>query len=156
MKTVVLVLVLLAAGLAGGYFARPQIEPLVGGPREVEGVVVAERTEDDRLVLTLRVADETMLATFHNRAGDIAELVSPGDTITLRVRGTSVFADDAPIVRVARPGDAAAETAGPEVDADADADAGVAPDAEPEDPEAPTAPEDAPEETEQPEEPPRA
>jgi len=103
MKKLVLALFLMGLGAAGGYFGRPFAEPLVGGPREVDAVVVSERTEESRLVLTLRMGDETMLATFHNRSEDVAELVAPGDTITLRMRSSGVFADDAPILRVSRP-----------------------------------------------------
>jgi hypothetical protein len=102
-KKAALALVVVLAGAAGGYFGRPFAEPYVGGPRELEAEVAAERAEESRLVLTLRAGDETMLATFHRRAGDVAELVEPGDTIVLRTRGEGVFADDAEVLRVSRP-----------------------------------------------------
>ena len=117
MKAWLIVLPLgLAGGAAGGYFGRPAVDRAMGGVGQIEAQVVSERRDDDRLVLTLRSGDDTMLATFRNRVDDIAELVTPGDTITLRTRATTVFADDVPIVRVAHP--AMAADAEPAADAE--------------------------------------
>ena len=108
MKTLALGLVLgLAVGMVGGYFGRPRVERALGGSGEVEALVVAERQEEDRLVLTLSTGDETMLASFRERQGDVAELVSPGDMLTVRIARPGVFADDVPIVRLRRAADAA-------------------------------------------------
>lgn len=102
LKTLGVVLVL-ALGLAGGYFLRPPIEQWLTGRGEVEASVIEERREEDRLVLSLRSGEQTMMATFRDRIDDIAELVEVGDVVTLRVGGHGVFADDVPIVRVERP-----------------------------------------------------
>jgi hypothetical protein len=95
--------VLLGLGVAGGYFLRPPVEQWLTGRGEVEASVLEERREEDRLVLSLRSGDQTMMATFRERIDDIAELVEVGDVVTLRVGGHGVFADDVPIVRVQRP-----------------------------------------------------
>lgn len=95
--------VLLALGVAGGYLLHPPVEQWLTGRGEVEASVLEERREEDRLVLSLRSGDQTMMATFRERIDDIAELVEVGDVVTLRVGGHGVFADDVPIVRVQRP-----------------------------------------------------
>lgn len=97
-------LVVVAGAGAGGYFARPAIDQAIGRRGEREARIVSEHRDGERLLLTLRSGDETMLATFRQRADDIETLVNPGDTITLRVSGRGVFADDAPILGVSRPG----------------------------------------------------
>lgn len=143
MKTIVFVLVLgLGAGAAGGYFARPSVEAHLGDDdgEEVEAQVIAERREDERLVLTLRAGDETFLATFHERADDVAELVSPGDQITVRLSGPGVFADDVPIVHVRR-GEGHVAEAEPEPADDEEAAEPGADEPEPADATAPAAPE---------------
>ncbi len=101
-KKLVLGLVVLVLGATGGWLARPSLARALGIGGEVDGRGGAERREGDRLVLTLRMGDDTMMATFRNRVDDIAELVEVGDVITLRARN-HVFADDVPIVRVTRP-----------------------------------------------------
>jgi cobalamin biosynthesis protein CobT len=127
MKTVLLVLVLgLLGGAAGGYYGRPALDRAILGMGEVEGVVVSERREGDRLLLTLRSGDETIVASFVERADDVAELVSEGDTVTVRVGARGVFADDVPILRLRRavdgPEDPTSEAS--EEDASADEEAG--------------------------------
>lgn len=97
------VVLVLALGVAGGYFLRPPVEQWLTGRGEVEASVIEERREEDRLVLALRSGDQTMMATFRERIDDIAELVDVGDVVTLHVGGHGVFADDVPIVRVQRP-----------------------------------------------------
>ena len=107
MKALILGLALgLAGGSAAGYFGRPPIEHALGGAGEVEAIVVSERQEEDRLVLTLRAGDETILASFRERASDVRELVAPGDMLTVRVGRAGVFADEVPIVRLRRAADA--------------------------------------------------
>lgn len=106
MKSKLLLLVVgLAAGVAGGYAARPSVDRLMGQSEEVEGVVVDERREEDRLILTLRAGEETLLASFHERADDVEGLVAPGDYLTVRVGARGVFADEVPIVRLRRAAD---------------------------------------------------
>jgi hypothetical protein len=109
-KTKLALLVLgLAGGLVGGYFARPWVDRAVGISNEIEGVVVEERREDERLVLTLRAGEETVLASFRERADDVEQLVAPGDFLTVRLGARGVFADEVPIVRLRRAADVAAE-----------------------------------------------
>jgi hypothetical protein len=109
-KTKLALLVLgLLGGLAGGYFARPSLDRALGLTNEVEGVVVEERREDERLVLTLRAGEETVLASFRERADDVEQLVAPGDFLTVRLGARGVFADEVPIVRLRRAADVAAE-----------------------------------------------
>ncbi|GEM_PF-6551278 len=110
MKTKLALLLLgLAGGLVGGYFARPSVDRAIGISNEIEGVVVAERREDERLVLTLRAGEETVLASFRERADDVEQLVAPGDFLTVRLGSRGVFADEVPIVRLRRAADVAAE-----------------------------------------------
>jgi hypothetical protein len=134
--------VLVALGVAGGYFLRPPVEQWLTGRGEVEASVIEERREEDRLVLSLRSGDQTMMATFRERIDDVAELVEVGDVVTLRVGGHGVFADDVPIVRVQRPPPPppprrrrrSEESEGETVTADAEASPGAAPGAHDADP----------------------
>lgn len=110
MKTVFFTLLFgLAGGTAAGYFGRPAIDHAVSGMGEFEGEIVEERREDDRLVLTLRSGDETIQASFRERADDVEDLVTEGDTLTVRVGSRGVFADDVPIVRLRRAVDGVTE-----------------------------------------------
>lgn len=96
------VVAMLTLGVVGGYFARPTLERWTTGRGQVEATIVEERREQDRLVLSLRSQDRAMMATFRERADDIAALVEIGDVVTLRVSGQNVFADDVPILNVRR------------------------------------------------------
>ena len=108
-KILVGALVGLAAGLPGGWFGNAHFAEGLGlDGDEIEAVVLEERREDERLVLMLQAEDETILATFSERPDDVAQLVAPGDTVTLFVRADSPFADDVPILSVRR-GERAAE-----------------------------------------------
>ena len=108
-KILIGALVGLAAGLPGGWFGNAHFAEGLGlDGDEIEAVVLEERREDERLVLMLQAEDETILATFSERPGDVAQLVAPGDTVTLFVRADSPFADDVPILSVRR-GERAAE-----------------------------------------------
>ncbi|MBX7192908.1 MAG: hypothetical protein K1X94_12660 [Sandaracinaceae bacterium] len=97
------VVLVLALGVGAGYAMRPPLERYFTGRGEIDATVTEERREDDRLVLALRADDETMMATFRERIDDIDELVDVGDTVTLRMSGPGVFADDVPILHVSRP-----------------------------------------------------
>jgi len=108
-KILIGALVGLAAGLPGGWFGNAHFAEGLGlDGDEIEAVVLEERREDERLVLMLQAEDETILATFSERPDDVAQLVAPGDTVTLFVRADSPFADDVPILSVRR-GERAAE-----------------------------------------------
>ena len=108
-KILIGALVGLAAGLPGGWFGNAHFAEGLGlDGDEVEAGVLEERREDERLVLMLQAEDETILATFSERPDDVAQLVAPGDTVTLFVRADSPFADDVPILSVRR-GERAAE-----------------------------------------------
>lgn len=108
-KILIGALVGLAAGLPGGWFGNAHFAEGLGlDGDEIEAVVLEERREDERLVLMLQAEDETILASFSERPDDVAQLVAPGDTVTLFVRADSPFADDVPILSVRR-GERAAE-----------------------------------------------
>lgn len=103
MKTLSLLLGGFAFGAFVGWFARDLARRY--SEDVVEGVVLEERLEDERLVLVLRSEDESRLATFSQRREDIATLVEVGDRIRLQVSGGGVFADDPAIVWVRRSGE---------------------------------------------------
>ncbi|HJL17760.1 MAG TPA: hypothetical protein RMH99_18995, partial [Sandaracinaceae bacterium LLY-WYZ-13_1] len=69
---------------------------------EVEALVLDERHEEDRVILTLQAQDETLLASFRERRDDVASLVAPGDTVVMLVSERGPFTDDAPILSVRR------------------------------------------------------
>ncbi len=104
MKLKLFLLLLGAGGGAAGMFygQAPAMEALGLANREVNAVVVEERQEEEsgRLVLVLDQDGDTLLATFERRAEDVAALVSVGDTVTLQLPPSGVFADDVPILRV--------------------------------------------------------
>lgn len=101
-------LLILIVGLGGGaalmhFFEKParQAVGLLG--REVEASVLEERRDEDgRLVLMLESEGESMLATFRERADDVASLVHVGDVVTFRAPIDGVFSDDVPLLSVRR------------------------------------------------------
>lgn len=102
-KILVGALVGLAAGLPGGWFGNVHFAQGLGlDGDEIEARVLEERREDERLVLMLQAEDETILATFSERPDDVAQLVDPGDSVTIFVRADSPFADDVPVLSVRR------------------------------------------------------
>lgn len=104
MKLVILVVGALG-GAAGMHFAGGAVRQAVGlEGREVEANVLEEtRDEDGRLVLMLESEGESMLATFRERADDVASLVQVGDVISFRTPIHGVFSDDVPLLSVRRP-----------------------------------------------------
>lgn len=78
-----------AAGGAGGWYAHVQYERHMGSPAEV----LSMEHEDDRLVLVLRGDGRTFMATFRDRADDLASIVHVGDTVVLST-APNVFADE--------------------------------------------------------------
>lgn len=81
-------LVGLLVGAAGTAFlpelVRPHLPPgLRLGETEVPGLVLEERREADRLLLTVDTERGATLATFTRRVSEIDLLVSAGDSVTL-------------------------------------------------------------------------
>lgn len=101
-------LFLLLVGVIGGaalmHFFGAQARQAAGlEGRQVEANVLEEhRDEDGRLVLMLESEGESMLATFRERADDVASLVSVGDVVTFRAPSYGVFSDDVPLLSVRR------------------------------------------------------
>ena len=97
------ILVGLALGLPGGWYALDGLGPQLGfDGTVVTAEVVSEVQEDERVVLMLRDGTETFFAAFRERHTDVAALVEPGDTISLFLQGDSPIIDDAPIRSVVR------------------------------------------------------
>lgn len=89
--------------------------PLRSGELRVQGPVLAEQREEDRLLLTVETEQGAMLATFRRQVAEIALLVDEGDTVTLGLREYAPFVEDPRLVGVykGRPpaGAATADTA---------------------------------------------
>lgn len=122
-------LLILIIGTAGGaalmHFTSGPIRQAVGlEGREVEANVLEERRDEDgRLVLMLESEGQSMLATFRERADDVASLVHVGDVISFRAPINGVFSDDVPLLSVRRSDAQAGEGEEPdELDEDAPAD----------------------------------
>lgn len=120
-------LLILIVGTAGGaalmHFTGGPIRQAVGlEGREVEANVLEERRDEDgRLVLMLESEGQSMLATFRERADDVASLVHVGDVVSFRAPINGVFSDDVPLLSVRRSDQAEGEDAD-ELDEDAPAD----------------------------------
>ncbi|MFT5356823.1 MAG: hypothetical protein ACI9KE_004049 [Polyangiales bacterium] len=103
--------VILLVGTLGGaalmHFSGEPIRRAAGlEGREVEANVLEEsRDEDGRLVLMLESDGESMLATFRERADDVASLVHVGDVVSFIAPVNGVFADDVPLLSVRRGSD---------------------------------------------------
>lgn len=101
-------LLILIIGTAGGaalmHFFEAPVRQAVGlQGREVEASVLEERRDEDgRLVLMLESEGQSMLATFRERADDVASLVHVGDVVTFRAPVGGVFSDDVPLLSVRR------------------------------------------------------
>lgn len=99
MKTVLVTLLVGAAlGGAGGWYAHVAYARGAGTPAEV----LEERREDERLVLVLQADDRRLMATFRDRADDLAEIVHVGDTVVL-ASAPGVFADEPRVLGVRPP-----------------------------------------------------
>lgn len=84
----VLFLIGLVLGVAGALLVPIFLGPylpafLRGNEEEVTGVVADKRSDQDRLLLTVRTERGAVLATFSRRVPEIDLLVSAGDTVVL-------------------------------------------------------------------------
>lgn len=107
-----------AATLLVPRFVAPHLPaPFRAGELRVQGPVLAEQEEEDRLLLTVGTDQGAMLATFRQQVTEIALLVDEGDTVTLGVREYRPFVQDPTLVGVWKgrvpAGDTAADTAIP-------------------------------------------
>lgn len=104
MKLILVGLVLgLAGGLPGGWFALQELGPQLGfdGTSEVQYTVEARRVEDGRVQLMLRSdEDETVLATFTERPDDVAALARVGDAVVLQISEPAPIIDEPHVLRV--------------------------------------------------------
>lgn len=95
-----LFLLLLIGGAAGGYFARPHVDQMIGmGGTEAE-VTAKETDEEGRVILTLATEDATMLAAFTERAAEVDRLVAEGARVTLEPGVNAPFLDEPVLVHV--------------------------------------------------------
>lgn len=99
-----------AAGVAGALFLPDLVEPwlpaaLRAERQTVEGVVLDEKREEDRLLLTVETDRGAVLATFTERVAEIELLVREGDTVALGLDRYRPFVTDPAVegVRKARP-----------------------------------------------------
>lgn len=74
--------------------------PFRPGELRVQGPVLAEQREEDRLLLTVETEQGAMLATFRRQVAEIALLVDEGDTVTLGLREYAPFVEDPRLVGV--------------------------------------------------------
>lgn len=93
------------AGLLIAFFVPPLVqgwlpEGMTGAKSATNGVVVAKRLEDDRLLLTIESADGAVLATFKQKVPEIDLLIDTGDDVTLGITSYEPFVDDPKILGV--------------------------------------------------------
>ena len=95
----------LAVGIAGAILVPKTAGRYlpVGKEVVVEGEVVRKLKEQDRLLLTVRTGEGTLLATFKKRVTEIDLLVSERDLLALAIRRYEPFVDDPSIRRVRKP-----------------------------------------------------
>ncbi|MFK7984553.1 MAG: hypothetical protein AB8I08_00855 [Sandaracinaceae bacterium] len=123
MKKIIAILAVgLLGGGAAGWFGHERLAPQLGlDGEEIEALIIEERAEEERLVLTLEAGERTLLISFIERRQDVAALVAEGDTILVRVPRSGPFADDPAIVEVRRAeGHASDDVASEDDDPDAD------------------------------------
>lgn len=98
-----------AAGIAlgaGGTIYGPDLvapylpEALQRKVANLEGTVVVEKREGDRLLLTVQTQEGSILATFKEKVAETELLISEGDLITLVLRQYKPFVEDPVIGRV--------------------------------------------------------
>jgi hypothetical protein len=66
----------------------------------LEGTVVVEKREGDRLLLTIQTQEGSILATFKKRVAETELLISEGDLITIVLRQYRPFVEDPVVARV--------------------------------------------------------
>lgn len=90
-----------AAALLVPHYLAPYLPGPFGGDQlRVEGPVLAERLEGERLMLTVETEQGAMLATFREKTSEIALLVDEGDTVTLELRAYRPFVEEPTLVGV--------------------------------------------------------
>lgn len=98
-----------AAGIAlgvGGTIYGPELvaphlpELVQRKVANIEGTVVVEKREGDRLLLTVRTQEGSILATFKEKVAETELLISEGDLITLVLGRYKPFVEDPVIGRV--------------------------------------------------------
>lgn len=141
-------LVGLALGIAGAVVVPPLARPylpggLGGGGELLVGTILEEEREGDRLLLTVDADRGALIASFTRRVSEIALLVEPGDSLTLRAPDYEPFLEDPDIESIRKP--RLRETVVPGGDESrADTAGAAAPDSAPSAPAAPdTLPEEA-------------
>jgi hypothetical protein len=84
-----------AAAIAGPRFLGPFLpESLTGRTQILTGPVLAEERDGDRLLLTLETEPGALIASFSQRVSEIAQLVEPGDIVSIAVRDYDPFVED--------------------------------------------------------------
>jgi len=89
----------LVLGVAGTIlvprFLGPYLPGVFSGRGEaLSGPVLAEERDGDRLLLTIETAPGALIASFSHRVTEIAQLVEPGDTVTISARDYDPFIED--------------------------------------------------------------
>lgn len=89
----------LVLGIAGTIavprFLGPYLPDVLTGEREVlSGPVLAEERDGERLLLTIDAEPGALIASFTQRVAEIAQLVDPGDVVTIAVPDYEPFVED--------------------------------------------------------------
>ena len=95
----------LGLGLSGPILATQYMEPFMPGflkkpLHPLEGIVTHKQRDQDRLLMTVRTEDGTILATFRKQVAEIDLLVEEQDSITLDVRKYEPFVSDPLVLKV--------------------------------------------------------
>lgn len=95
----------LVLGVAGALLVPRYVAPHLPGPFRagevrVEGPVLAEQQEEDRLLLTVETERGAMLATFRQQVSEIALLVEEGDHVALGVGEYRPFVEEPSLLGV--------------------------------------------------------
>jgi hypothetical protein len=92
------------AALFGPRWADPYLPAGLRSPTAlIEGDVVRELREADRLLFTVLTPEGAVLATFKERVTEIEQLVDEGDRITLALQHYAPFVENPDIARVRKP-----------------------------------------------------
>lgn len=93
-----------ALAVFGPDLAAPYLPTVLQqGGEEVRGPVVAKRTGNDRVLLTVDTERGALLATFRQRVPEIDLLVEEGDTVTLGIAEYAPLVED-PVLAAVRKG----------------------------------------------------
>ncbi len=80
--------------LAPDYIAPYLPEAIRGKAKDFEGIVVEKQQDQERLLLTIRIDQGTILATFKKKAPEVNLLVQQGDMLTLALHKYEPFIED--------------------------------------------------------------